>query len=56
MKIFHNAVVYTGQLPLAEAFAVENGKFVFVGTNAEASALEGQRVDLGGRLCLRRIQ
>ena len=48
MKIFHNAVVYTGQLPLAEAFAVENGKFVFVGTNAEASALEGQRVDLGG--------
>ena len=44
MKIFHNAVVYTGQLPLAQAFAVDDGKFVFVGTNAEAAALGFRKV------------
>ena len=45
MKIFHNAVVYTGE-NLASAFAVEGGRFVAVGDGA--LALEGERVDLGG--------
>ena len=46
--IFYNCHVYTGELPFAEAFAVENGIFTFVGSEAEAMTLEGQRVDLGG--------
>ena len=45
MKIFHNATVYTGD-GFAQAFAVEDVKFVFVG--AEADAPSGERVDLGG--------
>ena len=45
MKIFHNALVYTGS-GFAQAFAVENGKFVFVGDEADAPA--GERTDLGG--------
>ena len=45
MKIFHNATVYTGN-GFAEAFAVDDGRFVFVG--ADADAPEGQRIDLGG--------
>ena len=48
MKIFYNAAVYTGELPLAQAFALEGNKFTFVGTNDEALALEGERIDLGG--------
>lgn len=27
--IYKNGAVYTGKLPLVEAFAVEDGKFVF---------------------------
>ena len=27
--VYHNAKVYTGTLPLVEAFAVEDGRFVF---------------------------
>ena len=42
--IFYNCHVD----PDAEAFAVENGTFTFVGSEAEAMTLEGQRVDLGG--------
>ncbi|MDO5416998.1 MAG: amidohydrolase, partial [Lachnospiraceae bacterium] len=38
--IYYNGAVYTGQLPLAEAFAAEDGKFLFAGTNEEAKALE----------------
>ena len=45
MKIFHNAVVYTGS-GFAQAFAVQDGHFVFVG--AEADAPEGEHIDLGG--------
>ena len=45
MKIFHNARVYTGS-GFAQAFAVEKGKFVFVGD--EADAPDGERIDLGG--------
>ena len=45
-----NGRVYTGDLPLQEAFIVENGKFTAVGSNAEITAQEsGQTVDLNGR-------
>lgn len=49
--VYHNAKVYTGTLPLVEAFAVEDGRFVFAGSEKEALALlsEGDTaVDLGG--------
>ena len=36
--VYCNGSVYTGSLPLAEAFGVEDGSFFFVGTNAEARA------------------
>ena len=45
MKIFHNAVVYTGD-DFTDAFALDQGRFVAMG--ADALALEGQRIDLGG--------
>ena len=45
MKIFHNAVVYTGD-DFTDAFALDQGRFVALG--ADALALEGQRIDLGG--------
>ena len=50
--IYKNGTVYTGKLPLVEAFAVENGTFVFAGSNREADALteaEDKVVDLGGK-------
>ena len=50
--IYKNGTVYTGKLPLVEAFAVENGTFVFAGSNCEADALteaEDKVVDLGGK-------
>ena len=45
MKIFHNAVVYTGT-GFVNAFAVENGHFVFVGS--ETDAPQGERINLHG--------
>lgn len=36
---FYNGTVYTGSLPTAQAFVVEDGKFVFAGSNADALAL-----------------
>ena len=45
MKIFHNAVVYTGT-GFAQAFAVENGRFVYVGSDADLP--QGERIDLNG--------
>ena len=50
--VFYNARVYTGTLPLCQAFAVEDGRFVQVGSDAEllASASENaSAVDLQGR-------
>ncbi len=50
--IFHNGLVYTGELPLKQAFAVENGYFTAVGSNNEllATAVDGDElVDLGRR-------
>lgn len=47
--LYYNAQVYTGQLPLAQAFAVEDGRFVFVGTDAEAQKLSvDAAIDLHG--------
>ena len=47
--VFFNANVYTGQLPLREAFAVEDGVFLAVGTSEELLALsDAEFVDLGG--------
>ena len=52
--IVSNARVYTADeaRPLAEAFAVRDGRIVFVGSKAEANALKGpgtRLVDAGGR-------
>ena len=51
-RIFHNGLVYTGELPLRRAFAVEDGRFGAVGSDEELLALaaEGDElVDLEGR-------
>ena len=50
--IYYNGRVYTGELPLREAFAVENGHFLFAGSSTEALNLADSGdslVDLGGR-------
>jgi len=45
--IYYNGQVYTGRLPLAEAFGVEDGRFFFAGTDAEAELLDADnRVNL----------
>lgn len=47
---FYNGKVYTGQLPLQEAFLVEDGKFLCVGSTAEILAENAQQtVDLNGQ-------
>ncbi|MBR6569984.1 MAG: amidohydrolase [Clostridia bacterium] len=47
--IYHHASVYTGQLPLQQAFIVENDRFVFAGSNEEALRQQADRlVDLNG--------
>jgi predicted amidohydrolase YtcJ len=51
--VVYNARVYTidPSLPRAEAFAVKNGRFVAIGTNAEVRALaaaDTQRIDAAG--------
>ena len=40
--IYFNGKVYTGELPLAEAFAVEGNEFVAAGTNEEICALKAE--------------
>lgn len=50
-SIYYNGKIYTGQLPLAEAFVVEGDKFIFAGSNEDALALfnEGdEKIELGG--------
>ena len=51
MKVLYkNAKVYTGELPLMEAFAVEDGKFIFVGSNAQGEELNcDSTMDLEGK-------
>ena len=46
--LYYNASVYTGQLPLQEAFLVENGRFSYVGSRENAPTADAE-VDLGGR-------
>jgi len=47
--IYYNASVYTGRLPLQEAFGVDNDHFFFVGSNAAARKLDADAfVDLEG--------
>lgn len=47
--LYRNGLVYTGALPLQEAFLVEDGHFCFVGSNAGAAQLSADRVvDLNG--------
>ena len=45
--LYHNASVYTGQLPLQECFLVENGRFVYSGSREHAPAWD-EAVDLQG--------
>ncbi|MCB7317969.1 amidohydrolase [Lacrimispora sp. 210928-DFI.3.58] len=40
--IYYNGRVYTGSLPLVEAFVVEKGKFLFAGSSAEAKAMAAE--------------
>lgn len=50
--IYYNGVVYTGELPLVEAFAVEDDKFIFAGSNEGLKELAGENsifVDLKRR-------
>ncbi len=50
--IYHGGQVFTGSLPLAQAFAVEDGRFLAAGTDAELLALRAEGdalVDLAGR-------
>ena len=45
--LYRNGKVYTGALPLVNAFAVEDGRFVFAGDEGDAPACGGT-VDLQG--------
>ena len=48
---YYNAQVYTGELPLCQAFLVENGRFQQVGSDQEILSIltaEDQRIDLHG--------
>lgn len=50
--IYYNGSVYTGELPLEEAFVVEDGIFRFAGSSREAKAMAGEGdscVDLEGK-------
>lgn len=47
--LFYHGSVYTGQMPLCQAFMVEDGLFSWTGTDDAALALDAdERVDLGG--------
>lgn len=46
--IYYNGQVYTGE-GMKEAFVVEDGKFVFVGSNEEALKYSGEKINLHGK-------
>ena len=49
--IYYNGKVYTGELPLKEAFVVEDERFTFVGSNEEVGSMadpDDEFVDLEG--------
>lgn len=50
--LYYNGAVYTGTMPLTEAFVVEDGLFCFAGSNEAAETAAGAdagKVDLEGR-------
>ena len=50
--VYYNAKVYNGRLPLEEAFAVDGGKFIACGKNADVLALASdadEKIDLNGQ-------
>ena len=47
--VFYNGCVYTGEMPLAQAFVVQDERFIFAGTDEEALAYSAEtKIDLGG--------
>ena len=44
--IYYHGAVYTGKLPLVEAFGVEDGSFFFAGSNEEAEQLANDGAEL----------
>ena len=53
-RIFKNAKIFTSDRsnPQASAFAVKDGKFVYVGDEAGLSEYEGEVTDLGGKFIM----
>ena len=50
--VYYNGQVYAGQLPLAEAFVVEDGTFIYAGNEDTAKAMaeeDSKYVNLGGK-------
>lgn len=50
-QVYFNGNIYTGTLPLVEAFVVDGGRFVFAGSSERALELAqdgGERIDLKG--------
>ena len=45
-----NGQIYTGTLPLVQAFSTEEGEFIAVGSNEDVTAQADQIVDLQGML------
>lgn len=37
--IYYNGIVYTGELPLKQAFIVKDGRFIFVGDTKSARSM-----------------
>ncbi len=51
-KVYYNGKVYTGKLPLCEAFVVENDVFTYAGTYEGALSFAGEaaeKIDLAGK-------
>lgn len=53
-RIIRNAKIFTADSknPMASAFAVKDGKFVYVGDEAGLAAYEGEVTDLGGKFVM----
>ena len=44
--VYYNGEVYTGQLPLQQAFVVEDGRFLYVGDSQTALKMAGSSEDV----------
>ncbi|MBR2067943.1 MAG: amidohydrolase family protein, partial [Solobacterium sp.] len=53
-RIIRNAIVFTSNIdkPMATAFAVNNGKFVYVGDETGLSEYEGEVMDYNGKFIM----